>query len=171
MNYDVVVADRAAEELESAARWWAEHRSLNQAERWYDGFIQAILTLDQAPDRYPLARENHKFPFEIRQFVFGIGRKRTHRAVFTIRQDTVVVLSIRHLRKGTSILTICRDQLSAPMLVSAQASRYNSTVMSLGEVDLLCTHPYLNDTPCNYPNIRSGWATDSPTRAAHNLRP
>ena len=62
MNYDVVVADRAAEELESAARWWAEHRSLNQAERWYDGFIQAILTLDQAPDRYPLARENHKFP-------------------------------------------------------------------------------------------------------------
>ena len=40
MNYDVVVADRAAEEFESAARWWAEHRSLNQAERWYDGFIQ-----------------------------------------------------------------------------------------------------------------------------------
>ena len=100
MSYQVVVANRAVEELELAARWWAEHRSLGQAERWYDGFIQVILTLDQAPERCSLARESDKFPFEIRQLVYGLGRKRTHRAVFTIRQETVVVLSVRHLAQG-----------------------------------------------------------------------
>jgi len=97
MNYQIDVTDRAAEALESAARWWPEHRSLAQAEQWYDGFVKAILTLDQAPERCPLARESHKFPFEVRQLVYGLGRKRTHRAVFTIHEETVIVLTIRHL--------------------------------------------------------------------------
>ncbi len=100
MNYQVVITDRASEKLESAARWWAEHRSLAQAERWYNGFMQAILGLAESPERCPLARESDKFPFEIRQLVYGLSRKRTHRAVFTIRQDTVVVLTIRHLAQS-----------------------------------------------------------------------
>ena len=39
-------------------------------------------------------------PFEIRQLVYGLGRKRTHRAIFTIRPDQVVVLTIRHLAQS-----------------------------------------------------------------------
>ena len=100
MNYQVVVADRAAMELESAARWWAEHRSIAQSERWYDGFVQTIFNLAQSPERCSLARESNQFPFEIRQLVYGLGRKRTHRAIFTIRQDSVIVLSIRHLAQN-----------------------------------------------------------------------
>ncbi len=45
MTYDVVITDRAAERLESSARWWAEHRSTEQAKQWYDGFIRAIMGL------------------------------------------------------------------------------------------------------------------------------
>jgi plasmid stabilization system protein ParE len=100
MSYDVVITDRAAEQLKSAAQWWAEHRSLAQAERWYDGFIRAILKLAQEPQRCSLAREHDKFPFEIRQLIYGLGRKGTHRAVFTIRQDKVVILLIRHLAQS-----------------------------------------------------------------------
>jgi plasmid stabilization system protein ParE len=97
MNYEVLVTDRAAEELESAARWWAEHRSAAQAERWYDGFVEAILSLAEAPERCAIARERGRFPFEIRQLVYSLGRRPTRRAVFTIRQDKVIVLTIRHL--------------------------------------------------------------------------
>ena len=97
MSYDVHVTDRAAQQLESAARWWAEHRSAEQATRWYDGFIDAIRGLAEAPDRCAFTRENGRFPYKIRQLVYGLGRRRTHRAVFTICRDMVVVLAIRHL--------------------------------------------------------------------------
>lgn len=97
MRYDVLITDRAAQKLESAARWWAEHRSAEQAEQWYDGIVDAILSLAEAPERCAIAREQGQFPFEIRQLVYGLGRRRTHRAVFTIRRNTVVVLTIRHL--------------------------------------------------------------------------
>ena len=35
--------------------------------------------------------------FEIREMLFGVGRRKTHRAVFRIRKDRVVVYAIRHL--------------------------------------------------------------------------
>ena len=97
MTYTVLVSARASEELEASARWWAEHRSAFQAQRWYDGFILAIRSLQTDPEQYPLANESDQFPYAIRQLVYGLGRSRTHRAVFTIREDSVVVLSIRHL--------------------------------------------------------------------------
>jgi hypothetical protein len=53
--------------------------------------------LEQNPDRCALAPENDRFPYEIRQLNFGIGRKPTHRLVFTIRPKEVVILRVRHL--------------------------------------------------------------------------
>jgi plasmid stabilization system protein ParE len=97
MSSTVVLTKRAAQELEGAARWWAEHRSVAEAERWYTAYMQAIVSLDTNPQRCPFARENGKLPYEVRQLAFGLGRRFTHRAVFTIRGDTVVVLAIRHL--------------------------------------------------------------------------
>lgn len=97
MSYEVFVTDRAAHQLESAARWWSEHRSHAQAEKWYDGFVDAILSLAEGPERCPLAREHGQFPFPLRQLNYGIGPRPTHRAVFTVRQERVIVLRIRHL--------------------------------------------------------------------------
>jgi hypothetical protein len=45
--------------------------------------------------RYPLARENDQFPYEVRVMNYGVGSRPTHRALYTIRPNAVVVLSIR----------------------------------------------------------------------------
>ena len=99
MSFTVVLTDRAARELEETARWWAEHRSTIEAERWYTAFLQAIFSLERHPERCPFARENGILPHEVRQLAFGLGSRFTHRAVFTIRDDIVVILSIRHLAR------------------------------------------------------------------------
>ena len=97
MTYTVVISEPAERELEEAARWWAEHRSVEQAERWYRGFLDAIRSLADSPARYPLAREDRLFPAEIRELHFGLGRRPTHRAVFTLLTDVVLVLTVRHV--------------------------------------------------------------------------
>jgi plasmid stabilization system protein ParE len=53
--------------------------------------------LEQNPESSALSPENGSFPYEIHQLNFGIGRKRTHRLVYTIRPKEVVVLRVRHL--------------------------------------------------------------------------
>lgn len=96
MTYQVILAEQAARELEGAARWWAENRSAEQAERWYAGFVAAIESLQVAPDRHPYACEEKRFAFGLRQLNFGLGPHATHRAVFTRRGNIVTVLAIRH---------------------------------------------------------------------------
>ena len=100
MSYSVLFSSRAERELESSADWWASHRSLEQARRWYASFSDVIASLAENPERYPLARENDSFPFEIRELHFGLGAHPTHRAVFTIRPDMVLVVSIRHVAQA-----------------------------------------------------------------------
>src|SRR3990170_6959937 len=97
MTYEVLIATRAQQEAQANHDWWAEHRSAEQASRWYDEFLNATLSLEQNPDRFGLAAENDRFPYEIRQLSFGIGRKPTHRLVYAIRPRQVVVLRVRHL--------------------------------------------------------------------------
>lgn len=97
MTYEVLIALRAQQEAQANFDWWAEHRSAEQAARWYDEFLNATLRLEQNPERFPLTAETARFPYEIRQLNFGIGRKPTHRLVYTIRTREVVVLRLRHL--------------------------------------------------------------------------
>jgi plasmid stabilization system protein ParE len=96
VNYEVGLTGKAERQLKAAARWWAANRSAAQAQRWYDGFLRAILSLSQHPDRCPLARENDKFPLELRELNYGLGRRPTHRAVFAIRPKSVIIYAIRH---------------------------------------------------------------------------
>jgi plasmid stabilization system protein ParE len=95
MSLPVLIMPEAETALLENAKWWAENRSAAQARRWYDGFAQALLTLGQHPERYPLARESGEFPCELRVMNYGVGAHPTHRALYTIRPDAVVVLSIR----------------------------------------------------------------------------
>jgi len=101
MTYEVVLTDKAQEELDAAHDWWARHRSAEQAARWYNTFADALLALAENPNRCPLSAEVPSFPCEIRDLYFGLGSRPTHRAVFTVRDRLILVLAIRHLAQGT----------------------------------------------------------------------
>lgn len=96
MTLPVALSIRAFEDLRRNAAWWAKHRSQIQAERWYDGFRDAIDSLSAHPERYCLARENDKCEFEIRELYYGLGSRRNYRAIYAIQSDRVFVLAILH---------------------------------------------------------------------------
>lgn len=77
-------------------QWWSRHRDADQAGRWYDGFLELLYQLDEMPERHPLAAENSKMPFELRELHFGLGSRPTHRALFRVLTDTVEILAVYH---------------------------------------------------------------------------
>jgi hypothetical protein len=85
----------AEEGLLRNARFWETNYSLDEAERWYTTFSRAIEAIPDHPLQHPVARANDAFPFELRALHFGISSFPTHRALFTIRPDVIVVLAIR----------------------------------------------------------------------------
>lgn len=95
----VVVTPKARIELYNAAIWWAENRDADQATRWLEGIEAAIDALRQNPEQYPAARENDDLPVQLRQQTFGLGKKPTHRIVFEIRVDELIVHAVRHLAR------------------------------------------------------------------------
>jgi plasmid stabilization system protein ParE len=98
MTYRIVIEPTAEREIRAAVRWKTENASPTIAAHWYNGLIKKIETLLSHPSRFPLAAENDKFPEEIRELLYGRGGKRTHRhrIIFTIREDTVHILYVRH---------------------------------------------------------------------------
>ena len=98
MKYEVVHTDGAASQLDEACAWYVLNAS-HVANDWYNGFLDALNSLEDNPERFSLARENDAFPIEIRQLLYGAGKKKTHRAVFSIHDNRVVVRSIRHLAR------------------------------------------------------------------------
>ena len=66
--------------------------------RWFQGLHQAIATLADSPQRCALAPENAVFPFEVRHLLYG-RKPHVYRIIFTIEDNTVSVLHIRHERR------------------------------------------------------------------------
>lgn len=96
MTFRVIITEQAEEEMQASHDWWAENRSKLQADRWYAGLAKAIAELAENPERHGKSRESEQFDYELRDLLFGLGRRPSHRAVFAIRNDVVVVLTIRH---------------------------------------------------------------------------
>jgi plasmid stabilization system protein ParE len=94
--YALSISDPAEQDIESAYVWWRDNRSAEQAERWYRGIREAIRGLRESADRCHWAREHDLHPAGLRQQLFGIGRRATHRVVFIIENNQVTVLRVRH---------------------------------------------------------------------------
>ena len=67
----------------------------SRTNQWYCDIVDAIATLESFPTRCHLAPENESFPFELRQLRHG-KRRNAYRILFTIQEDRVHVLHIRH---------------------------------------------------------------------------
>jgi plasmid stabilization system protein ParE len=100
MIYKVVLTDRAARDIDQAYCWYADHAP-EAAARWYNGFLDALDKLAINPERCPIASESGKLHTEIRQLLYG--KQRSYRALFIIREQTVIVLHIRHTARRESL--------------------------------------------------------------------
>jgi plasmid stabilization system protein ParE len=109
MSRRVVITEQAEHEMQAAFNWWSDHRSKQQGNRWYASFAKAIAELAENAERYGQSRERDRFAYDIRDLPFGLGRRPTHRAVFTIRGEEVVVLTVRH---------VAQQELSADDIVT-----------------------------------------------------
>jgi plasmid stabilization system protein ParE len=110
MTFPVSITPRATSDIDRNASWWAEHHSVDQALRWVDAVYDQLDALADAPYRHGLSAENDDFQYEIRDKLVGLGARPTHRAVFTIKDDTVYVLTIRHAAQDA----IRPDDVDAP---------------------------------------------------------
>ena len=99
MKYRVIIEPPARTNIDEAYLWIAE-RNPAAAIKWFNGLEAAIRTLEDFPQRCPLAEESKVFDVEIRQLVYG-KRVGAYRVLFTvtIREDAVHVLHVRHGRR------------------------------------------------------------------------
>jgi plasmid stabilization system protein ParE len=94
----IQITGPAKADIQEAYQWWAENRSADQAAEWYERIFEAIYTLQSMPARCPRAPESSLSLAEVRQLLFGVGSRPTHRIVFHFDQeaDTVTILRVRH---------------------------------------------------------------------------
>src|ERR1700722_17149545 len=92
MAYLVNLSARAQRDLAQIYRWIDADDS-DAALKWYRGFKQAILSLEEQPNRCPGTPENDKF----RHLLYG-NKPHVYRAIFRVveKQKLVEVLHIRH---------------------------------------------------------------------------
>jgi plasmid stabilization system protein ParE len=95
--FRILITGPAKRAIQANFEWWAENRSIDEASRWYLGIYEAINTLEHMPERCPVAVESEWLKLELRQLFFSIGGRPTHRIVFTVTNEEVVVLAVRHV--------------------------------------------------------------------------
>jgi plasmid stabilization system protein ParE len=96
MSRDVFLTQKAERQLHAAADWYAE-KNPKVADDWFNGVVTAMDSLATKAEQFPLARENDEFPFALREMLYGLGKRKTHRVLFVIRPDKVVVHQVRHV--------------------------------------------------------------------------
>ncbi len=98
--HQVVVHPQARDAIARNADWWAEHHSVDQALTWVNSVEQQLQELAEFPERFGLAAENELFPYEIRQVLVGLGNRRSYRALYTIDENVVHVLTVLRASQG-----------------------------------------------------------------------
>lgn len=98
MTFRVEMSAEAERDAEEILAWlWSEGAG-DTGIRWFLAMEDAIALLSRLPKSCPLAPENERFPFEVRQLLYG-HKPRVYRTLFTIDGDLVNVLHIRHARR------------------------------------------------------------------------
>ncbi|MBV9387244.1 MAG: type II toxin-antitoxin system RelE/ParE family toxin [Chroococcidiopsidaceae cyanobacterium CP_BM_ER_R8_30] len=96
MAFQVDISPSALNDAE-AAFLWIRKESPSYAEEWFNGLLEAINSLENFPNRCPLAPESEELGIEIRQLLY-----RKNRILFSIAPSretvdgTVQILRIRH---------------------------------------------------------------------------
>jgi toxin ParE1/3/4 len=95
MAFRVKETARAKRDLDRILKWLLDEYAGDTGLRWFRGMKAAIDSLEELPERCPLAPENATFPFEVRHLLYG-HKPHVYRVLFTIRKNQVVILHVRH---------------------------------------------------------------------------
>jgi len=104
MSYRVDLSSTAQADADAAFLSFSKYSTAKQAQKWYQGLIKEISSLQTMPYRCAIARENAFFSQEIRQLIYGKGQH-TYRILFTVldgsAQPTGRVLHVRNALQRT----------------------------------------------------------------------
>jgi plasmid stabilization system protein ParE len=107
MAFRVEIALRAFNDLDEIADYITKNGSFDQAEKWFNGIVDAIRTLEDMPGRFPVADVSEELGQEVRLLLYG-RRNRKYKVYYSIQQETpstgtVRVFHVRHwARKSLS---------------------------------------------------------------------
>lgn len=90
----VVVLPNVELDILEHAVWWARHHSSEQAWRWIVTVEAQVQAIGQQPESHALANEHSVYPYPLRNALLGTGTPGSHRALFSIVNDTVYVLTV-----------------------------------------------------------------------------
>jgi len=97
MAYRVDTARSAETELEELYLWVVE-RAPRQGATWFNGLERAVLSLDQHPERCPVAPESIDPDHPVRALSYG-RKPHVYRVFFTVDHNAGVVRVV-HVRRG-----------------------------------------------------------------------
>jgi plasmid stabilization system protein ParE len=96
MTYRIVIQPRAERDIRTAALWiLGQSGSRTTALRWARNLRATLTTLSTSPQRCPIDPDSDVFGEEVRVLLYG-KRRGVYRVLFTIRGDTVYILTVRH---------------------------------------------------------------------------
>lgn len=98
MTFRVRISQQAEQEAEEIFDWLRSQHAGETGVRWFLRLEEAIQSLEEFPTRCQVAPESARFPFEVRQLLYG-NKPHVYRILFTIDGDTVNILHIRHGRR------------------------------------------------------------------------
>lgn len=98
MAFRVEISAEAESDANSILDWLLSEHAGETGILWFLALDHAITSIATFPERCPLAPETGRFPFEMRQLLYG-RKSHAYRILFTIEGDTVEILHIRHGRR------------------------------------------------------------------------
>ncbi len=99
MAFRVETSAEAEFDAISVLEWLIAQGAGDAGWRWFLALEDAIASLANFPGRCAVAPESSLFPFEVRQLLYG-RKPHVYRILFTIENDIVRVLHIRHGRRA-----------------------------------------------------------------------
>lgn len=95
MKYHLVILPQAKADLQRNAQWWKIHHSSEKSADWLKAVQLQLKAIIDFPEGHSLSAENDDFRYEIREKLVGLGSRPQYRAVFTIVEEVIYVLTIR----------------------------------------------------------------------------
>ncbi|HQZ67216.1 MAG TPA: hypothetical protein PLY87_19130 [Planctomycetaceae bacterium] len=96
----MLISARARIDIRRNAEWWGINHSRAKAEEWFYRVYDQLKAIGNAPLGYGLSVENDLFPFEVREALVGLGKRKSYRAIFSLQDVSITVYRVLRAAEG-----------------------------------------------------------------------